>query len=123
VTVKILGLILSCISLSAAGQILMKLGMASERVQAALTSTPFLMFITAVTSPSVLGGLFCYGLAAVLWLRVLAQIDLALAYPFVSLSFPLIMLAGHFFFGEHVGPLRIAGATLVALGVYLVAAS
>src|SRR5215510_1557889 len=105
--VKILGLILSCISLSSAGQLLLKFGMSSGRVQAALASSPFETFISVVTSWSVLGGLFCYGLASMLWLLVLARIDLAFAYPFVGLSFPFIVLAGHFFLGEHIGPLRI----------------
>src|SRR5215813_1346832 len=88
-TAKILGLILSSIALSSTGQLLMKLGMASGRVQAALASTPFEALIAAVTTLPVFGGLFCYGLASVLWLLVLARIDLALAYPFVGLNFLL----------------------------------
>src|SRR5215813_136781 len=122
-TAKILGLILSSIALSSTGQLLMKLGMTSGRVQAALASTPFEALIAVVTTLPVFGGLCCYGLASVLWLLVLARIDLALAYPFVGLNFLLIMLAGYFFPGEHLGLLRIFGATLVGFGIYLVTIS
>ena len=55
------------------------------------------------------------------WTRVLAQVDLSLAYPLSSLAYPLTMLASARLFGEHLPWQVWAGAALVTVGVAIMA--
>jgi multidrug transporter EmrE-like cation transporter len=68
-------------------------------------------------------GLVTYGIGALLWLFVLARIDVTLAYPFVGLGFILIMFFGFAILGEQLGTARIAGTLLITTGVVLLANS
>jgi multidrug transporter EmrE-like cation transporter len=117
---RILILILISVSLSAVAQIALKSGMSAPSVQQALTHSPLPLGAIA-SSPRVLLGLLLYAFGAVLWLLVLARLDVSLAYPFVGLGFILTMLLGFFLFDEPLGAARLAGTLLVATGIILVA--
>ncbi len=65
-------------------------------------------------------GLMLYALGAVLWLGVLARIDVSIAYPFVGLGFILAALCGVFLLGEAFSVIRFVGTCLVVLGLVLV---
>lgn len=123
ITWQILVLVLFSVGCSAIGQIALKFGMASASVQAALAAGGVVPVGTAiVNNPFVLGGLFLYGFSAVLWLFVLARLDVSVAYSFVSLGFIVIMSLGCLLFGEPFTLRKLIGTIVVMLGVYLVAA-
>lgn len=79
------------------------------------------MALAVLGSPGVWLGLVVYGLSAVLWLFVLARVDLSVAYSFVSLGFLLVMALGAILFGEPITWMKVLGTMLVALGIWLVA--
>jgi multidrug transporter EmrE-like cation transporter len=58
----------------------------------------------------------------VVWLFVLARLDVSIAYPFVSLGFIVTMSLGCLLFGEPFTVRKMIGTIVVMLGVYLVAA-
>jgi multidrug transporter EmrE-like cation transporter len=123
-TLALYGLILFSVALSAGAQIVLKTGMSSPAVQAALAGGTRLDALVGIaTSWGVILGLAMYGFGAVLWLFVLARIDVSKAYPFVGLGFLLTMAMGYFLLAEPVTVTRLLGTVLVAAGVYLVAAS
>lgn len=123
-TLALFGLILFSVALSAGAQIVLKLGMSSPAVQTALNGGTRVEAITSIaTSWGVVLGLAMYGFGALLWLFVLARIDVSKAYPFVGLGFLMTMAMGYFLLAEPVTAMRLAGTVLVAVGVYLVAAS
>ena len=68
----------------------------------------------------VLGGFCCYGLSTVLYLSVLARLDLSLAYPTVSLGYVLVIIMSRVLFQEPVSPTRWVAAGIICLGVVLV---
>jgi multidrug transporter EmrE-like cation transporter len=120
-----LGLILFSVLLSATSQVLLKFGMSSPAVQAALLpgSAPLPAALAVASSPQVVGGLACFGLSAVVWLLVLSKIDVSQAYPFVALGTILTVAAGILVLGEPASALRMAGVGVIALGVVLVGLS
>lgn len=123
-TPALFGLILFSVALSAGAQIVLKTGMSSPAVQAALAGGNRIEALVSIaTSWGVVLGLAMYGFGAILWLFVLARIDVSKAYPFVGLGFILTMAMGYFLLAEPVGAMRLLGTVLVAAGVYLVAAS
>jgi hypothetical protein len=93
--IKLFSLILISVSLSALAQLLLKLGMSSAHVQQMLMHERLLQAIwVAASNIQVIAGLGIYALGAILWLLVLARVDVSLAYPFVGLGFILTMALG-----------------------------
>ena len=120
-TGPVLLMILANVGLGATAQLLMKLGMTAGPMRAALaTGTPGRIVLAVLTSPGVMGGLFLYGVATVLWLGVLSRVELSQAYPFVGLSFVLVAVLGYFVFDDTVSATRVAGIALIVAGVVLV---
>ena len=76
---------------------------------------------TSLTTPAVWGGLFLFGLSAIVWLVVLSRTSLSFAYPFASLTYVLILLADRFVLHETVPALRWAGVFCIMVGIVLVA--
>jgi multidrug transporter EmrE-like cation transporter len=112
------------ISLSAAAQVILKLGMvrivaARGGVSPGLADT----IAAALGSPLVWTGLFVYGASALAWLGVLARLDLSLAYPFVAVGLVVTCLLGVVVFGEPSNYLKLSGIVLVAVGVLMVGLS
>jgi multidrug transporter EmrE-like cation transporter len=115
---KNLLLILTSVGLSAIAQIAMKAGVSGASTNA---STSVLGSYTAMlTAPKVLLGLACYGLGALIWLRVLSMMDVSQAYPFVALGFVLTMTLGFVLLGESPHLTRLVGAGFILAGVWLV---
>ncbi|HKJ63703.1 MAG TPA: EamA family transporter [Hyphomicrobiales bacterium] len=64
-----------------------------------------------------------YGSSVAVWLWILSKVDLSLAYPFVGVSFIVVMLFGAFLLNETITPLRMIGTILIAAGCIFVARS
>ena len=116
----VLTLIFISVTISAVAQVTLKQGMSSSAVQQSLTGGWLEIVIAVASSLYVWLGLLSYALGAVLWLGVLAKIDVSIAYPFVGLGFILTALFGVFILGEAFSIIRFVGTCLVVLGVILV---
>lgn len=120
----VLLLTLASIGLGAVAQVLLKLGMTAPAMREALAGgAPWRIGLAVATSPGVMGGLVLYGLATMLWLGVLARVELSQAYPFVGLSFVLTAAMGYFIFADALSAMRVAGIALIVAGVVLVGRS
>lgn len=114
--------ILLSVALSSGSQIILKKGMIAPTMQKSLQSGDALtILLTVITSPLVIGGLFCFGLSAVVWLFVLSKVPLSSAYPFVALGIGVTVIAGLTLFGETVSPGTAIGVGLIVLGILFVA--
>ena len=71
----------------------------------------------------IMTGIGIYSVEIFIWLRVLSEAPLSLAFPLASLNFLGITLASHFILKEKIGRLRILGAAFVTLGVALLAST
>jgi len=118
-----LGMILATVTASACAQLALKLGMTSPGVAAALPQGGKAVLLAVASSPLVWTGLTIYGLSVAVWLWILSKVDLSLAYPFVGISFIVVMAFGVFLLNETVTPLRMTGTLLIAVGCVLVARS
>lgn len=59
----------------------------------------------------------------VVWLAVLAKVEVTMAYPFVGLGFLVTLALGVLLLGETMSLTRVIGTLLVVLGVVLTAQS
>ncbi len=114
---------IGCVLLSVTAQFLIKAGMSSVAVKAAMAQPAALQLAgTLMLSPAILGGFLLYTLGAVAWLSVLARWDVSKAYPLEGLGFALALLVG-FLIGEQVTLLRALGVLLICAGVLVISAS
>lgn len=121
-TWSIFAMILFSVSCSAIAQILLKYGMAHPTMQQALGGGDYWLVVRSIVSDApILGGFFLYALGAVIWLFVLAKLDVSVAYPFVALGFILTMVLGCLVFGEPLTVRKVMGTLIVDFGIYLVA--
>lgn len=118
---KSIALILFSLVLALGGQFLLKSGMNRVgRIGAGDVTYYKGMLLKAFLNPYVLLGLSLYVLSSVLWLIVLSRVDLSFAYPFVGIGYVIIMFISWRYLNEPVSTLRVAGATLIGLGVVLI---
>ncbi|MFZ5640330.1 MAG: EamA family transporter [Bacillota bacterium] len=94
-------LILLPLSLMVIGQIMTKIGSAAG----SFVNTYIILGYTA---------LLARGLA---WVFVLKRLPISFAYPVMSISFVLILLASYYFFNETFTVYKVAGSLLIIAGV------
>ena len=120
-TILLMSLIVA--ALLVAGQTCLKLGL--ERT-GGIDSGSLLVFhtwVTVLTNPMVVLGFILYGLASLVWLKVLSEHELSLAYPLISLSYAISLVIGKWLFDDDINITRSVGVALIVLGAIVVSRS
>ena len=107
-------LIFTPIIIAALGQLILKIGM---------NKVGEFNFIKTFTHPTILLGLFFYGVSLILWLLVLSKEKLSFVYPLVAFSYILTVMLSKFVLKETVPPLRWFGLVFIIIGILIVAKS
>lgn len=115
--VRAIVMVLISVSLGAAGQICLKMGVNH------LGGGGLLGVLRGIFTPYVFSGFALYGLSSIIYLMALQKLDLSYAYPFVALSFVFVTLLSWWLLDETLPLLRVAGLVLILSGVLTVAAS
>lgn len=70
--------------------------------------------------PMFVGGVILYGIAAIIWFRILSTENLSRSYPLmVSLTFVMVTLGAWYFFGERMSWRQILGVFVILAGFIL----
>ncbi len=109
--------VLMTILLTVYGQIIIKWQVLKAGAMPEATGDKFAFLFALLINPWVVSAFAAAVLAAVFWMAAMTKLQLSHAYPFMSLAFVFIMLAGWLFFNEPITPLKIAGVALVVLGL------
>lgn len=56
-------------------------------------------------------------IAALAWMRALAELELGRAYPFVGLTFIITLLGSAAFFSEQLTPPKVVGTIIIVAGI------
>jgi drug/metabolite transporter (DMT)-like permease len=72
-----------------------------------------------VFNPYLIAALVVYALATGMWVALLRQVPLHVAYPFVALAFVLVPLMAHWVLGEPLRWQTLAGAGVIFVGVWI----
>lgn len=78
-------------------------------------------FLRALTAPSLWAGVACYVGTLIIWMRVLARMDLSRAFPISGLSYITVPVIAVPMFGESLAPLQVVGIVAICTGVALLA--
>jgi drug/metabolite transporter (DMT)-like permease len=108
---------------SAVGQIILKKGMTSVGPVTLSFNQIGSVVVRMGTNPYVVFGLFVFLGATIFWLAALSRVDLSFAYPFVSLSYVVMLVASWLFLNEDISFLRLIGTLIVIVGVLLISQS
>jgi multidrug transporter EmrE-like cation transporter len=114
-------LILFGVLLNSFAQILLKLGMQKIGHFDMTMSNVVPIGLQVATSLPIIGGIACYVVSILVWLIVLSRVEVSVAYPMVSLGYIVAALAGYYWLGEALGPMRVGGIVVIMIGVWMVA--
>lgn len=112
-----IGLAVFCVCLTALAQVLLKMGMSAPAIQQAMGSGVKSVYLLAMGSPLIWGGMLCFGASAGLWLLVLGKLEVSMAYPLTSLGIALTTVTGVFLLGESITVYKMFGVGLIIAGV------
>jgi drug/metabolite transporter (DMT)-like permease len=110
--------IILCVFISGFGQILLKHGMNGADFE--LSSLNIMTLLNVTKNFYVMIGLLVYGVSFVLWLYILSNVPVSYAYPFVSLSYPLVLILGNFFLKEPLGKGLWIGVFFILIGTTII---
>lgn len=115
-------LLLINVVLGSAGQIALKQGVTSLGGLSGGSGLlgMFTGALRAIATPYVFLGFALYGISSLLWLNILSQVRLSIAYPMISLSYVVVVLLSSVFLKEKVNPITLGGLLLICLGVSLI---
>lgn len=68
-------------------------------------------------NPWIVSGFLAAFFASLCWMAAMTKFHLSHAYPFMGLSFVLVLFFSGFFFGESITLLKIAGTALIVFGI------
>jgi drug/metabolite transporter (DMT)-like permease len=118
--VALVSLILVSVTLAALAQLTLKAGMNQVTDSSGTVTVSATSIKAIVTNLLVWGGLALFGVSATVWIFVLSRTSLSFAYPFVALTYLIIVLVDRFVLHESVPPVRWAGVGLIMAGIVLV---
>ena len=113
-------MLLASISLATTGQLLLKAGVDVVGDGGLGLSDLGLLLGGLFTNWRLLLGLGLFGVSSVFWLLTLSRLELSTAYPFVSVSYLLILGFSVVALGERPPSVTWAGAGLIMIGVVLI---
>jgi len=64
-----------------------------------------------------------YGLSTVFWLIALSKKDLSFVYPFISLTYILVLVLSSLVLKESMGANKLVGTLIIILGLIVIARS
>ncbi len=116
-----MALLMINIVLGSAGQIALKHGVTSI---GGLSAGPgmlglFTGALRAIATPYVFLGFALYAVSSLLWLNIISQVKLSIAYPMISLSYVVVVILSSVLLKERVNLVTIAGLLLICVGVSL----
>lgn len=120
-TIQAFIIVFSSVFLSAVAQLSFKYGVSNVNLDeySGLIVKAWFLF----TSPFVILGLALYGVGTILWLFALKQLDLSLAYPFVGMSFVMVLLFSIIFLNEPFNMTRLTGTIVIIIGILILSKS
>src|SRR5882672_10302992 len=110
-----LPLILASVSCNALAQILLKKAMTVVGPISFTMPSLSSKFMEIVSNVYIIAGLGSYVVSVGLWLLVLSRAEVSAAYPFLSVGYIIVAVAGCLLFNESLTFMRLAGIGLICL--------
>ena len=118
-TLATFGVLCIAIALGAFGQIFLKMGLGTSGIASGHGLVETVAHIArAMLAPKVILGLALYVISTFFWLTAISRVRLSVAYPLISMSYPLVVVLSATILGEQVRWVyAIAGLAFISAGV------
>jgi multidrug transporter EmrE-like cation transporter len=110
-------IILLGVTFAAVGQVSWKLGM---NLMGPVISFDLSNLRSILLEPYIILGLIMYALSTVFWLVALSRMELSFVYPFISLTYILVLALSYLVLKESIGLNKMAGSALIILGLIII---
>ncbi len=114
-------LILAVVISNAVSQALLKAGMAGIGAFRLTQQTAGATLLRIALDPYVVGGLLLMVVSMAGHLYVLSRVPLSFAFPFISISYVVVLAISWYAFGEHLNTYHFTGTACIILGVCFIA--
>lgn len=101
------------------GQIVLKWRVAKVGALPAIFSHKIFFLLSVIWDPWVLSGLVAGFFAFLCWMAALTEFELSYAYPFMSLSFLLVLVLSAILFQEPLTVSKVVGVGLIVAGIII----
>jgi multidrug transporter EmrE-like cation transporter len=113
--------VIATVALGLFGQVVLKWQINDAGTMPAEFSGKLDYFGRLLTNPWVLLALGGAVIAALCWFAALTELDLSKAYPFLGLSFGLVLIVSALAFGEPITIAKVTGVLMIMAGVVIAA--
>jgi drug/metabolite transporter (DMT)-like permease len=111
--------ILGTVLFTAYGQIVLKWRVTKAGALPAAFSQKIFFLLSMIWDPWVLSGLVAGFFAFLCWMAALTEFELSYAYPFMSLSFLLVLVLSAILFQEPLTVSKVVGVGLIVAGIII----
>jgi uncharacterized membrane protein len=105
---------------AAFGQVSWKLGMDQA---GQLSAINFTTLSAVLLNPYVLLGFVMYALSTIFWLIALSKRELSFVYPFISLTYIIVLVLSSLVLKESMGVNKLVGTLVIIIGLIIIARS
>ena len=85
-----------------------------------LAGEKILFIIKLLLTPWVISSFASAFIASLFWMAAMTQFDISFAYPFMSLSYVIVMVLSIVLMGEHFTWNKLAGTLVIIAGLFIV---
>lgn len=110
-------LVLICVCCNVAAQLFLRSG-AQSRGQGIITNAFDLKaWVAVLSSVPILAGIVLWTVSTLIWIYLLAQVELSYAFALYSLNYVVTPLAARWYLQEAISSLQYVGIAIITLGV------
>src|SRR4051812_41740046 len=84
------------------------------------TGEKIVFIIRLLLTPWVISSFASAFIASMFWMAAMTQFDISFAYPFMSLSYVIVMVLSVLLIGEKITPYKIVGTLVIIAGLFIV---
>jgi multidrug transporter EmrE-like cation transporter len=107
------------IALTLYGQLVVKWQVNATGVAPAGLDQKLYFLLRLLTNPWIISSFAAAFGAAMVWMLAIARLDLSYAYPFMSITFPSILLLSYLLFNEPIKVGNIVGVVFIVVGIII----
>ena len=101
------------------GQLIIKWKMAEVGPLPQVISEKIFFLLQMFFNPWILSAFFSAFIASLFWMAAMTKFDLSYAYPFMSLSFVLVLILSTLFFHEPITAAKVLGVIFIMAGIVI----
>ncbi len=101
------------------GQLILKWQVSAAGALPAAQPDKLLFLLRLLINPWVISAFIAAFIAALSWMAAMTKFEISYAYPFISLSFILVLVLSGILFNEAITVYKIIGLALIVAGIFV----